>query len=321
MHEKVRYQYGFVLDEEKVYSEWLIAYPLNMPQKWFERTLELSTGESEWYFGPKLKGEKVNLISLTRPDVLFLSVAAKFNHKQLTKVFEWFQNKIYVYPNIRDYEFLEMKTAMAALQNPDMHDAVIKFLRVADLGVTDFFVENKKFRESDMLGIPDEFRSILAGKDYKEIKIKHSTAVDDNLTIFPISDESSGTRRYFGLSSLWLSSLRHGDVLIIDELDSSLHPILVKFLVEMYHDPNVNKKGAQLILNTHDTNLLDQAIFRRDQVWFTEKDRFGKTSVNSLLEYSPRKDESLSKGYLHGRYGAIPFLGSFSWGENDGEKG
>jgi hypothetical protein len=106
-----------------------------------------------------------------------------------------------------------------------------------------------------------------------------------------------------------LRALDEGQAFFVDELDASKHPLLVRSLVELFHNPEINKKNAQLIFNTHDTSLLDQTLFRRDQIWLTEKDGVGAAHLYSLLEYGPRKGESLAKGYLQGRYGAIPFLG------------
>jgi len=101
-----------------------------------------------------------------------------------------------------------------------------------------------------------------------------------------------------------------GYTLVVDEIDSSLHPSLVRALIEMFHNPELNRKGAQLIFNTHDTTQLDQTLFRRDQIWFVEKDDAGASHIYPLLEFRPRKGEALEKGYLQGRYGAIPFIGS-----------
>jgi AAA15 family ATPase/GTPase len=121
-------------------------------------------------------------------------------------------------------------------------------------------------------------------------------------------DESLGTRRYFALGGPLAHSLHEGSVLVIDELDASLHPLLVQTLIRMFHDPAINRHNAQLIFNTHDTTLLNAGIFRRDQIWFVGKDRSGASHLYPLLEFSPRKDEALERGYLLGRYGAIPFV-------------
>ena len=136
----------------------------------------------------------------------------------------------------------------------------------------------------------------------------HRGASDIGLTEFPMSNESLGTRRLFGLSGLWLRALQSGTTLAVDELDASLHPLLVRAMLNMFFDPKYNQKEAQLLFNTHDTTLLDTAILRRDQIWFVEKDQEGASHLYPLSDFSARKDGALEKGYLRGRYGALPFI-------------
>ena len=126
-------------------------------------------------------------------------------------------------------------------------------------------------------------------------------------------NESLGTRKFFTISSSILDALENGKVLIIDELDASLHPLLTMHLIKMFHNKELNKKNAQLIFATHDTNLLQNDLLCRDQVWFAEKDTYGATDIYSLLEYKvkTRKDSNKEKLYLQGRYGAIPYIGEF----------
>jgi AAA15 family ATPase/GTPase len=126
-----------------------------------------------------------------------------------------------------------------------------------------------------------------------------------------MDEESDGTQRLFEMSGPWLDVLEKGELLIVDELDRSLHPVLSNALIKMFNDTEINKNNAQLIFTTHDTTLLDEEIFRPDQIWFTEKDN-SMTKLYSLLDFRPREDESLQKGYLLGRYGAIPFINGLS---------
>ncbi|KYF75844.1 hypothetical protein BE17_23565 [Sorangium cellulosum] len=147
-----------------------------------------------------------------------------------------------------------------------------------------------------------------------EIKTEHERS-DGEKILFDLNEESQGTVRYFSLLAPLIDSLAEGGLLAVDELDDSLHPLIVRRIVGLFHDPAVNRKGAQLLFNTHDTTLLDLELFRRDQIWFVEKEPPGKSRLYSLLEFSPRRDEALQKGYLQGRYGAIPFLGDFALGD------
>ena len=123
-------------------------------------------------------------------------------------------------------------------------------------------------------------------------------------------DESDGMQKLYALAGSWLKALKCGRVLVVDELDARLHPLLTRWLITQFHDPLTNPHGAQLIFATHDASLLDAKLFRRDQIWFTERDRAGATSLYSLWDFknTPRKEENVRKGYLAGRYGAIPLV-------------
>lgn len=135
------------------------------------------------------------------------------------------------------------------------------------------------------------------------------THTEQGKAVFDLMDESNGTRNLLFLAGPVLDILSKGLTLVIDELDTSLHTLLVCELVRLFHRPEINTGGAQLIFTTHDTSLLDAPdLFRRDQVWFVEKDRDQASALVSLSEFSPRKNEALERGYLMGRYGGVPFL-------------
>mgnify|MGYP000843943103 FL=1 len=122
-------------------------------------------------------------------------------------------------------------------------------------------------------------------------------------------DESNGTRQLFLYAGSLLDVLEKGRVFFVDELDTSLHPLMVRFLIGLIQNPSINRHNAQLIFTTHDTSVLDTDIFRRDQVWFVEKDTHQASRLYPLSDFSPRKHEALEKGYLQGRYGALPYIG------------
>lgn len=328
LHENIRYQYGFAVDQHRVHREWLIAYPEGLPQTWFERRLvsESGKGEEQWKFGSRLKGEKKRLQGLTRPDVLFLSLAATLNHKQLSEVYAWFHYYLrVVHPKLVGFDFmLERFIADHIKDNPAFQTRLTHLLGMADLGIVDFRLEEeeKEISENDLANLPESVRaSILAGEDKyvakqieRQFEMMHASKDPAEPAVaFPIEDESLGTRRLFALGGAGLHSLQEGFVLVVDELDDSLHPLLVQTLVHMFHDPAINRNNAQLIFNTHDTSLLSADLFRRDQIWFLEKDNAGASHLYTLLEFSPRKDEALEKGYLQGRYGAIPIIGDLDF--------
>ena len=311
IHNAVRYQYGFSADHRRVYEEWLIAYPKGFARKWFERSPDPDTDESEWYFGPHLKGEKEKLVLLTRPDVLFLSVAAKFNHKQLSEAYNWFANHLRVIGvgNVVDLDCF-LFTANLTVSDKDFNRRIASLLRDADFGIEDFSVQERKALPEDM---PEELRRLISryGAEWAgkfEVQLQHRTEGRPAVR-FPLELESDGTQRVFRVGGPWIYTLQHGFTLVVDELDASLHPHLVRGLVSMFHNPDLNSRNAQLIFNTHDTTLLDSSLFRRDQIWFTEKDNSGASHLYPLLDYRPRKDEALEKWYMRGKYGAIPIIG------------
>ncbi len=129
-------------------------------------------------------------------------------------------------------------------------------------------------------------------------------------------DESSGTKKFFALTGPILDVLENGHTLVVDELDSKLHPNLVGKIVSLFNSKELNQKNAQLIFNTHNTNLLKDDLFRRDQIWFTEKNKYGAAKLYSLADFKSdtvRKMEPFEENYIRGKYGAVPFLNSFDY--------
>jgi len=310
----VRYQYGFHVTAKQVLREWLVAYPKGLPQTWFEREQPVG-GEPTWYFGRNLKGKNSQVAELTRPDVLFLSNAAKLNHRQLGRVFEWFQKSLRVIGADELSPYLSTYSAARAREDEQAQERIRRLMAVADFGISDFEIREETFTEKDLPeDMPAELRNQLINKKHLDVYMRHPVGTGSEVAL-PLEEESNGTQRLFALSGPLAEVLENGWTLFVDELDASLHPLLVRYLVELFHNPQLNPKGAQLIFNTHDTTLMDCCLFRRDQIWFVEKDRQGCSHLYPLLDYSPRKDEALAKGYLLGRYGAIPFLSEPQWGE------
>ncbi len=318
----VRYQYGFAVDRQRVRSEGLIAFPKGQPQRWFERTW-LQGEEYDWQFRSKeFRGEKHRIADVTRPDALYLTVGPTFDLDQLTPVYRWFrQLQVYNAPDVLRDRFGRRyhSTARRAFTDPRFHQQVRELLAHADIGIIDFKVEEIESQQSAQLSLfsDDYARSRLARY---EISMSHQGVAGEEPFLLPIEEESRGTQQLFEFAYRWIETLDRGRTLVIDELGGSLHSMLSRRLVELFHDPRINRKGAQLIFNTHDVMLLDKTLFRRDQIWFTEKDREGATHLYPLLDFSPRKEESLARNYLQGRYGAIPFIEDISdWLVNDGK--
>jgi hypothetical protein len=317
----VRYQYGFWASDECFLEEWLYAWPNGKKQVWYERD------GNEFKFGENLKGENKLIEDVTRPNALFLSAAAQHGHPQLQRIFSWFRAlrtvrlsaASQIPPQGSPGEFwlarlLEGGEIDGRPPMPFVREAFIteflegpylerfrNLLRSADIGIVDVRVSRS---ESDDL--PRRARS-------RRIQLKHQCGFDD--AWLPLEDESRGTQTLYQLALPILQIIEEGGVLLVDELEASLHPALAQQVVLQFNDPAANPRNAQLIFTTHDTNLLGTTLgepaLRRDQVWLTEKDHEGATVLYPLTDYKPRKAENLERGYLQGRYGAIPFLGDF----------
>jgi len=315
IQEGVRYQYGLKLDRQRIHEEWLYAYPKGQRQKWFERKINSATG-ADWSlgsdsFGSKLTGKREDLKLKTRPNTPFLSVAAKFNHPQLSNVYRWLSVNLRVVRADSPWLMANSFTARRSKADETFRQQVGALLRAADFGVRDFIIEEREHRADELPPIFNaDFRAMLLNQKTQVVRTVHAASGQpDRDILFLLQDESLGTQRFFELSGILLDTLANGWTLAVDELDASLHPNLVRELVALFHNRALNSRNAQLIFNTHDTSLLDSTFLRRDQIWFTEKDRHGASHLYSLFDYvSPRKGEALQKNYLLGRYGAVPIL-------------
>lgn len=311
--DSVRYQYGFTATAEQVFEEWLLAYPKGRAQRWFSRQWNRENHRFDWELGNNLLGEKQLWQKSTRDNALFLSTAVQLNSEQLQPVFDWFKNTIRL-SNVGGW----LPTFSASLCERGEKSKVMEFLHAADLHIDDVLVETKPFDPKDLPAeMPDALRSVVIGemrnKKTLEIKTVHK-GIDGNPVIFDFEDESDGTKKLFAFAGPWIDALENGYVLFIDELHDNLHPRLVRFLVELFHNSDTNPKNAQLIFTTHETSILNQDVFRRDQIWFCEKDKRQATDLYPLTDFSPRKGrENLEMAYLSGRYGALPFVKNMRW--------
>jgi hypothetical protein len=299
VHGGFRHQYGFVADDERFLEEWLYAWPQGRRQVWFEREGQ------HFKFGEHLRGENRLIEEVTRPNALFLSTAAQHRHEQLGPVYRWFRSI-----NTGETDGLTVEGWLASLlASPEQRatlEATKELLQAADLGIVDL-------RQIDAAGLGRRPR-LPQGK----ILFGHRSEGASDEAWLPLEQESGGTLRVLELARPVLRALSHGGIVVIDELERSLHSLLATRLVQQLNDPKTNPKHAQLVFSTHDTNLLGTAmgepVLRRDQVWLTEKDPQGATVLYPLTDYKPRKAENLERGYLQGRYGAIPFLGDLPGG-------
>ena len=304
--DKVRYQYGFAMTAQRIVSEHLLVYKAFKPQRWFSRHFDQESGKDVYEFSSGLKGPKNLWEGATRPNSLFLSMAVQLNSEALRPVFDWFLNQLIIF---NEQAPLTPQMSIQMLKQPEGRKDICKFLSAADISIQDVDVETRKVPGQavhfDLTAGKTEVRS----EEMEEHKLRFHHVTKQGKAVFDLMDESSGTRNLLFIAGPVMDILGKGVTLVIDELDTSLHTLLVRELVRLFHSPEINSKGAQLIFTTHDASLLDAPdLFRRDQIWFVEKDGDQSSGLVGLSEFSPRKNEALERGYLMGRYGGVPFL-------------
>lgn len=305
----VRYEYGVTADAERFHNEWLIAYPHGRPQHWFEREYNAERQAYDWHFSSKLKGSPRVWRDATRDNALFLSTAMQLNSEQLRPVFTWFQKKLVIIASWAAQMNAGLSYKM--LDDKNGKESLLRFIRAADLGISDLTVRREPLISGQAILGSIVLENPTSGQIPTMLRVSsfHKSVETGEPVAFELSDESDGTQKLFEAAGAWLNVLNNGEVLVIDELDTSLHPLMTRFIVELFHRQSSNAKNAQLVFTTHDTSLLDSASFRRDQVWFVEKDKESASHFYPLSDFSPRKGEALERGYLKGRYGALPFIG------------
>ncbi len=303
----VRYCYGFSLDDEGVLEEHLFSYPVGVKRTLIKR--DRNTQIKTWINQIEFK-EGRGIESKVRDKALFLSVTAQFNGAIATNVIKGILNAITLYPSA---SITSLSLSVFKPERID-HEKTREFLKLADSGIDNFKYDKIVVNDEQKSSRSMSFR--VRGKADGSTELTQETVStyhknnNDESVIFSMDDnESRGTQRIFVLSSPIIDALKEGSVLFIDEIESSLHPLLAQTLVQMFNSPVTNPNNAQLIFTTHDTNLLNPELMRRDQIWFTEKSEHNSTDLYSLLEFKGVRKEAFSdKKYLGGKYGGIPFL-------------
>ena len=294
---KVRYRYLIGFREQEVVEEQLLFYPEGRESKLFRRVGQ------EFEFGDYLKGQKAVVSKLTGPNQLFLSKAARNNMQQLVEVYQFFVRDYMPIPFLDSwmdsyYEDRIVKELIKTNENARFIENFKALLRSFDTGILDFKIDRRKGLD------------FIHNRDY-EVSVEHPVFDDEGnrkgSLFHPLEEESTGTQKLFVLGGLILRALMNGRVILIDEFERSLHPLMSSYLIQLFHDPKINTKGAQLILATHDTNLLTENELRRDQIWIVEKDRTGASELFSLADISGiSKGAPYEKWYLSGRLGGVP---------------
>lgn len=299
----LQYRYGFELTHKRVVAEWLFFVPTTKEARLFTRDEKGISISRKFKEGSKLETK-------TRANALFLSVVAQFNGSIAQTILKWFRQMGFV-SGLDDEAYRDF--TVSELAYGKHRQDIIQLVKRLDLGIDDL---HTTVIEKSQARLSKDVLEKLQSQDVQltAVKTKHlkwdANGQPIGEVVFELSDESEGTQKLFFLTGPILSSLAEGELLIIDELEARLHPLITCELVKLFQSPVTNPKHAQLIFTTHDTNLLSNKMFRRDQIWFVEKDRQGASHLYSLAELKVRNDASLENDYIQGRYGAIPFLGS-----------
>lgn len=282
-YERIKYAYGFSFDRNKVISEYLYHWPNG------REALIFSRENGKYEFRESIQ-EQLILARRTPDNRLYLTSSNEWNCMQTEKAYLWFQQKLC---GLISTGGSNETTIDAIRESEQEKQRILKEMMLADLGICDI---------------------VLSGSAEKPIVSTIHQLIDSEgnqkqYTLL-LGQESMGTQRFFSRIGLWMEAMKSGAVLVVDEIEASMHPLLTRHLIEMIQDKAINQSHAQLIFTTHDTGLLDLTLLRRDQIWFAEKDENTmQTDIYALTEFSPRKQENIAKGYLQGRYGAVPFIG------------
>lgn len=307
----VRYLYSFSYNREEILSERLYFYPRSQPAKLFERDKGVIT------YGEYFTGKKKQFEELLLENQLYLSKAGKSRITSLHEAYAFLTESIYTstfHDTAYDNVLINIFTNRIGREEiPNFKENISKLLRVADTGIKsldakELSIDEKKLPEY----MTDLEKKKIVEKHKYRIKTRHSYfegGKESGEVEFDLMDESAGTIKLLAIGGLVLEALNDGQTLIIDELDKSLHPKLTELVIRMFHNSRTNPKNAQLIFATHDVSLLDNSMFRRDQVWIAEKENDGNSIFYSLSDISGvRKDTPFDKWYMSGRFRGIPLI-------------
>lgn len=291
------YKYGFELVKDNIISEWLYEKRVNKFYSIFERENNNVT----------MKTNKIASLSNIDENTLFLNIYSKIDkdNEDFANVYYWFMNSNYLDLGNPDFEgIIDKRVSFKILTDKNYKNELLKFIKTFDAGI------------EDINTIPDSVEAVKNNNGIVDIKVTHKGENGEKKAL-PFYLESNGTRKMFYLFDFFMDALKNGMVLFVDELDAKLHPLLTRYIINLFHNSDTNKGDGQLIYSTHDTVNLNKDTFRRDEIWFAEKDKDGISKIYSLADYKindvkVRNDATYNKDYLSGRYGAIPVLEDFA---------
>lgn len=299
----VRYVFGFTLKNMVVVDEYLYCFPNGRQTKVFERSSEMFTA------GSKFRGRFNTCKDVLKPNRLLLSCAANFSSvEEVVAAYKFFSDELVIFGPVNENNWMNYSLYQIS-QNEKMKQAVLSFIKELGMGIKDIEVtiDQKQLESSELPPfLSDEFKNMLLQKKVDAINAK---VIYDSFETDLIQEESTGVRKLFGMLCPLIDIMLNGKVLICDEIESSLHESLVYGLVKLFMSVKT-EKFAQMIFTTHETGLLNLDVFRRDQIWFTElKAEDRSTDLYSLAEIrNVRKEDNFGRGYISGKYGAIPML-------------
>jgi AAA15 family ATPase/GTPase len=314
-NDKIRYRYTVKFNQEEVLFEELVFYPNKQEARFFLREKGKSIK-----FGHHVKGRKKNIESELIPNNLFLSKAANSNHEQLKEVYLYFLRNLTFHPvtDLRKKIVYSKSLEIQKEGSDHLKDKLSNFLAAADTGIHSIGLGQQKmngnFKKIFPGSMPEGIRNeILPGISPRPGTCHRLYEGEKEIGTIPfdLDEESNGTLKMYALAGEIISGLERGETIMVDELDSSLHPHLSEYILELFNYPGTNPNNAQIIAATHDATLLNPKNLRRDQIWFTRKNTFGATEVFSLDEFDKnevRKNTPFDKWYLEGRFGAIPLI-------------
>ena len=296
------YKYGFEVLKDKIISEWLFEKRVNKFYAIFERE------NNNVSMKPNKISELVNIDERT----LFLNIYSKIdrNNEDFSNVYDWFVNSTYLDLGNPNFErFINNRVSLKILSDVNYKKELLKFIKTFDSGI------------EGIKTTPDSIEAVKSNNGIIDIEVIHR-GENGELKALPFYLESNGTRKMFHLFDFFMDALKNGMVLFVDELDAKLHPLLTRYIINLFHNSDTNKGNGQLIYSTHDTVNLNKETFRRDEIWFAEKDKDGISEIYALSDYileddknagkKVRNDATYNKDYLTGRYGAIPVLEEFN---------
>jgi uncharacterized protein len=333
--DNVKYRYGFEVTTKEVVSEWL--YHTTNKKEAYLFTRDFQTIKISRNFG---EGQKVK--ELTRNNTLFISLVSFLNGKIASNIIRWFK-ALETFSGQKEFAYHHLSATY--LKNESFKNSLRNLILKLDLAISDIYINTRKTNLNEIFighlkksikkrhplpnplitDIPKEEIGENAGVEVADVLTTHKKYNGNKARGFVTFDlyehESDGTQRLFALASAIVKVLASGSILVIDEIDARFHPLLTAAVIDVFQSPEDNPKNAQIIFATHDVNLLENDRFRRDQIWFVEKDRIEVSHLYSLADFNPRNDAIYHRNYLQGRYGAIPFIDArnFMEGWSDGE--